>query len=234
MRLSMSERTRPGSRAQAQRNIPTIDVVIVAPLIRQLGVLVRRVSDRRSKLMTALPHGVRRPGETLEASALRIATEVLGSPPAWCEQVGAFVDGAHPSAASMSVGFVVVVPGSATEGDSGSVEWIDSAIPAPMAERQARVLQGALAAIRHRMDFAPIPFRMLSPLFTLSDLQHVYELLLGRPLHKASFRRALHASWLVEPTDVWRSEGRGRPAQLFRYAPRRRRGHRRAVRFDLL
>jgi hypothetical protein len=43
----------------------------------------------------------------------------------------------------------------------------------------------------------------------------------------------LQASYLVEPTDEWRSEGRGRPAQLFRYAPRKRRGARRGVRFDL-
>ena len=39
------------------------------------------------------------------------------------------------------------------------------------------------------------------------------------------------AAWLVEPTDEWRSEGRGRPAQLFRYAPKKRRGGRRGVRF---
>ena len=64
-----------------------------------------------------------------------------------------------------------------------------------------------------------------------------YEILLGRRLHKASFRRALQAAYLVEPTDEWRSEGRGRPAQLFTFAPRKRRasqGSRRAVRFDLL
>ena len=52
--------------------------------------------------------------------------------------------------------------------------------------------------------------------------------------HKASFRRALQAAFLVEPTEEWRSEGRGRPAQLFRYAPRRRRATRRGVRFDLI
>jgi 8-oxo-dGTP diphosphatase len=62
----------------------------------------------------------------------------------------------------------------------------------------------------------------------------VYELLLGRRLHKASFRRSLTAAFLVEPTDEWRSEGRGRPAQLYRYAPRKRRGGRGGVRFELL
>ena len=79
-----------------------------------------------------------------------------------------------------------------------------------------------------------IAFRLLPPTFTLSELQGTYEILLGRRLHKASFRRALQSAWLVEPTDEWRSEGRGRPAQLFRYAPRRRRANRRGVRFDML
>ena len=62
----------------------------------------------------------------------------------------------------------------------------------------------------------------------------MYELLLGRRLHKASFRRALQATSLVEPLDEWRSEGRGRPAQFYRFAARKRRAAQRAVRFDLL
>ena len=103
-----------------------------------------------------------------------------------------------------------------------------------MTPRQRALLDAALETIRVRLDQAPIAFRLLPPTFTLSELQQTYELLLGRRLHKASFRRALQAAWLVEPTDEWRSEGRGRPAQLFRYAPRRRRNQRRGVRFDLL
>jgi len=88
-----------------------------------------------------------------------------------------------------------------------------------------------LASLRARLDQAPIAFHLLPLTFTLTQLQEIYELLLGRRLHKASFRRSLHAAWLVEPTDEWRSEGRGRPAQLFRYAPKKRRGGRRGVRF---
>jgi len=84
------------------------------------------------------------------------------------------------------------------------------------------------------MDQSPVAFRLLPPTFTLSDLQHMYELLLGKRLHKASFRRALQAAWLVEPTEEWRSEGRGRPAQLFRYAPRKRRPTQRGIRLDML
>jgi 8-oxo-dGTP diphosphatase len=91
-----------------------------------------------------------------------------------------------------------------------------------------------VAAVRPHIDQSPLAFRLLPASFTLSELQSIYELLLGRPLHKASFRRALQAAFLVEPTDEWRSEGRGRPAQLYRYAPRRRRDSRRSVRFDLI
>ena len=95
-------------------------------------------------------------------------------------------------------------------------------------------MDAALNALRARVDQQPIAFRLLPATFTLSELQRVYEMLLGRKLHKASFRRALHAASLVEATDEWRSEGRGRPAQLFRYAPPRRRRARRGVRFDAL
>jgi hypothetical protein len=91
-----------------------------------------------------------------------------------------------------------------------------------------------LAAIRARLEQAPIAFSFLERDFTLSDLQQTYETILGRRLHKASFRRALQAAFLVEPAGEWRSEGRGRPAQLYRYAPRKRRNARRGVRLDLL
>lgn len=115
-------------------------------------------------------------------------------------------------------------------GDQAAWYPVDE-LPA-IAPRQRSIVEAAMQAIRARLDQSPIAFRLLPPTFTLSQLQEIYELLLGRRLHKASFRRALHASWLVEPTDEWRSEGRGRPAQLFRYAPRRRRGSRRGVRFE--
>jgi hypothetical protein len=91
-----------------------------------------------------------------------------------------------------------------------------------------------MRAIQARLDQAPIAFRLLPAKFTLSELQQMYELLLGKRLHKASFRRALQAAWLVEPTDEWRSEGRGRPAQLYRYSPKKKRRAQRGVRFDFM
>ncbi|MGH7678727.1 MAG: NrtR DNA-binding winged helix domain-containing protein, partial [Gemmatimonadaceae bacterium] len=110
--------------------------------------------------------------------------------------------------------------------------WVEIDQLPLLAPRHRAVAEAAVNAVRSRIERAPLAFRLLPSSFTLSELQAIYELLLGRSLHKASFRRALQAAFLVEPTDEWRSEGRGRPAQLYRYAPRRRRGTKRGVRFD--
>jgi len=138
----------------------------------------------------------------------------------------------HPGDAPLSVPFVGVV-GPAVEAPRGMAWHPVQALPS-LAPRQKAMAESALTTLRLHMDAAPVAFRLLPSVFTLSELQQVYELLLGRRLHKASFRRALQAAYLVAPTDDWRSEGRGRPAQLFRYAPRRRHAGHRSVRFDLL
>jgi 8-oxo-dGTP diphosphatase len=181
----------------------------------------------------SLPWDAPLPGEAFEDAASRITEAVLGSTPALLEQVGAFADARrHPGDADVSVGVVALTP-PAELSSLASAEWFSlSALP-PLAPRHRAIVDRAITVVRQRVDQSPLAFRLLPPTFTLSDLQGIYELLLGRRLHKASFRRALQASYLVEPTDEWRSEGRGRPAQLFRYAPRKRRGARRGVRFDL-
>jgi 8-oxo-dGTP diphosphatase len=168
-------------------------------------------------------------------AARRIATEAAQIEPTWLEQVGAFGDGRrHPTETDLSVAYVGVVPQGSSLPTTDESGWFTLADVPTITPRQRVVVDAALETIRLRLDQAPIAFRLLPATFTLSELQQTYELLLGRRLHKASFRRALQAAWLVEPTDEWRSEGRGRPAQLFRYAPRRRRNQRRGVRFDLL
>jgi 8-oxo-dGTP diphosphatase len=231
-------RERP--QATAARPVPrratfSVDVVLLTPRGKQLAILLVRADDARARERWWVPHDEPRGDESLIDTARRIATEVAEVEPAWLEQVGAFGDGRrHPTETDLSVGYVGVLPLGTSLPAGGTGNWFAlSDLPA-LSPRQRTLVDAALETIRLRLDQAPIAFRLLPPTFTLSELQQTYELLLGRRLHKASFRRALQAAWLVEPTDEWRSEGRGRPAQLFRYAPRRRRNQRRGVRFDLL
>jgi 8-oxo-dGTP diphosphatase len=209
-----------------------VDVVVLSPQADTLAaLLVRTVPGGRERW--SLPWDAPLPGEGLEDAATRITEGALGAAPALLEQVGSFADTRrHPGDADVSVGIVALTP--QVEGALvAGAEWFSLAALPPLSPRHRAIVDRATTVVRQRVDQSPLAFRLLPPTFTLSDLQGIYELLLGRRLHKASFRRALQASYLVEPTDEWRSEGRGRPAQLFRYAPRKRRGARRGVRFDL-
>ena len=164
-----------------------------------------------------------------------MARSVLGTGPAALEQIGAFGDSRrHPGDAQLSIAFVGLVPHDVSSAATDAVAWVELPNLPALAPRHRAMVEASVEAVRRRLDQSPLAFRLLPPAFTLSELQGIYELLLGRRLHKASFRRALQAAFLVEPIDEWRSEGRGRPAQLYRYAPRRRRVGKRGVRFDLL
>ena len=222
---------RPGQR----RATFSVDVVLVTPRGKQLAVLLIRADETRTRERWSVPFVEPHADESMIDAAKRIASDAAHVDPTWLEQVGAFGDGRrHPSETDLSVAYVGVVPQGTSLASDAEMGWFPLADVPALAPRQRALLDAALETIRLRLDQAPIAFRLLPPTFTLSELQQTYELPLGRRLHKASFRRALQAAWLVEPTDEWRSEGRGRPAQLFRYAPRRRRSQRRGVRFDLL
>ena len=231
-------RERP--QATAARPVPrratfSVDVVLLTPRGKQLAVLLIRANEAHARERWWVPHDEPRADESMIDAARRIATEASEVEPTWLEQVGAFGDGRrHPTETDLSVAYVGVVPQGSSLPASAESGWFALADVPTLSPRQRALVDAAMETIRLRLDQAPIAFRLLPPTFTLSELQQTYELLLGRRLHKASFRRALQAAWLVEPTDEWRSEGRGRPAQLFRYAPRRRRNQRRGVRFDLL
>ena len=211
----------------------TIDVVLLTAVGSQLAVLLCRAPDGREKWV--LPWDVQRPAETMEATASRTAKTASVGDPAWIEQIGAFADGKrHPSESEISVAYVGLVPMGTPSPVGGVYAWFTLSDVPQLAPRQRLILDSAVSMIRLRMDQSPVAFRLLPAMFTLTELQQTYELLLAKRLHKASFRRALQAAWLVEPTDEWRSEGRGRPAQLYRYAPRKRRPAQRGIRLDLL
>lgn len=226
---------RPSSRRALARGFAVgVELALFTPNDGELGVVLRTAGDERSRSRLTLPVSALDANETLDQSALDLAREIAATPPTIIEQVGTF--GARQAVADgprITVLYFGLLPaGTALRSPHAWVEVSEA--PASLAPRQRDQVDAALDALRARVDQQPIAFRLLPAVFTLSDLQRIYELLLGRKLHKASFRRALHAASLVEATDEWRSEGRGRPAQLFRYAPPRRRRARRGVRFDAL
>jgi len=227
----MGARTASSSRTAPSAGTVSIDVVLVSCHERRLSVLAEATGAAKRRGFS-LPWGTPAKGEHLDAAAARIARRAFGLAPAWIEQAGAFADGTeHPGGATLSVCYVAVLP----RGEPMAPWWwMGTHALTRLPERHRRMVTAALSVVRVRLEQAPIAFNLLPREFTLSELQQAYETVLGRRLHKASFRRALQAAFLVEPTGEWRGAGRGRPAQLYRYAPRRRKGARRGVRLDLL
>ena len=216
----------------ARRAGYTIDVALLTPLDRHLAVLLVRTPEGALERW-ALPWGLPKLNDpTLEEAASRVARSALPANPTWLAQVGAFAERRHAADVELSVAFTGTVPVGTLSSPGEMAAWFPVGELPQLAPRQRAMVASALELVRNRMDFAPIAFRMLPPTFTLSDLQRVYEILLGHRLHKASFRRTLSAASLIEATDEWRSQGRGRPAQLFRLASKRKRRRRRGVRFD--
>ena len=209
---------------------PSVDIVLCTPHGRHLAVLLVRDDSKKARERWCLPWAEAGEAGELDDTAARVANKAAGAKAGWLVQAGAFGgEKRHPGKSALSVAYAGVTPHRAA---AKSAQWFQVADLPPVPPRHRVIIDAALAHLREKLDRAPVAFRMLPSTFTLSELQSVYELLLGRRLHKASFRRSLTAAFLVEPTDEWRSEGRGRPAQLFRYAPRKRRAGRGGVRFD--
>ncbi len=214
------------------RLVVSVDVVILSRQPAGLSVLLSRLP--RGSERWEVPYEIAQPGKSLVKSARQTVRGILGSKAsAWLEQTGTFDSGRHPAESSLSVTFLGLVPGGSATQPGGNAQWFTLDSLPSLAPRQLAMVAGVTEALRSRLGNAPVAFQLLPRSFTLSDLQAVYEMILGEPLHKASFRRTLIAAGIVKPLEEWRIEGRGRPAQLFRYKPRKRRGKRHGIRFDM-
>lgn len=78
-----------------------------------------------------------------------------------------------------------------------------------------RIIQYSLMRLRNKIEYTNIAFNLMPPLFTLTSLQKVYEVILDKELLKANFRRKI--SEIVEETNEEIREGAYRPSKLFRY-----------------
>ena len=87
----------------------------------------------------------------------------------------------------------------------------------PLWADHRRIAATALTRVRGKLAYRPLVFELLPQLFTLTELQKTVEALSGGLLHKQNFRRMVESAGLVEVTDESRSEGRGRPARLYRF-----------------
>ena len=80
-----------------------------------------------------------------------------------------------------------------------------------------KMVNKAITLLRRRINTEPLSFNLLPELFTLTQLQHVYEAILGEEIDKRNFRKKIKTIDFIEKTDLIDKETSKRGAALYRF-----------------
>ena len=102
------------------------------------------------------------------------------------------------------------------DSDAQDVRWFPaSALPA-LAFDHADILEVAVQRIRGKVRYQPIGFELLPQYFTLTQMQKLYERILGKELNKRNFRTKILKMNILKEGAILRGVAH-RPAQLYRF-----------------
>lgn len=169
----------------------------------------------------ALPGGFVGIDEDLPDAAQRELTEETGIEGFYLEQLGAFGRPERdPRERVITVAYFAVVAGSRLEAEAGSdaraAGWFPAAALPTLAFDHEEIVAHALATIRARLKESTLALQFLPPEFTLSELQHVHEVILGEPVDKRNFRKWANSFEYIEDTGRHQEGQPHRPAKLYR------------------
>lgn len=204
----------------------TVDLVVFGldPVEDRLLVLLiqRAQASQPFDGYWALPGGFIAMEESLEASARRTLEREAGLTLSYLEQLYTFGDPQRdPRGRVISVAYLGLVRPEEVSIHAGHPStadvrwWAVDEVP-ELAFDHTHLLETAHRRLQTKVSWQPIGVDLLPEAFTLSDLQRVYEIILGRSLDKRNFRRKIVGFDVLVPLDEYRQDGH-RPAQLFRF-----------------
>jgi 8-oxo-dGTP diphosphatase len=188
----------------------------------KLQVLLVRRSAPPYEGWWSLPGGLLAPAEGPDEAAVRKLEEETGVTDVYLEQLFTFHDLDGRGGVAVTY-FALVDIGRAqlAQRNEWPPSWFAVENLPPLAFRNEMVVEYALRRLRAKLSYSNVVYSLLPPHFTMSQLQRVYEAILGRRLDKRNFRRRMLALGLVVPTGRRAAEGRHRPAQLYAFRERR-------------
>lgn len=174
----------------------------------------------------ALPGGFVHVDETVDEAARRELREETGLEKIFLEQLYTFsrVD-RDPRERVISVAHYALVNlvdhrvRAAT--DARSAAWFPVHDVPSLAFDHAEILDVALTRLRGKLAYQPIGFELLPRKFALSQLQHLYEVVLERTLDKRNFRKKVLATGLLIETRDVQQDVAHRAARLYRFDERK-------------
>ena len=162
--------------------------------------------------------------ESVDDAASRTLFELTGLKRIYMRQIGAFgnVD-RDPGERVVSIAYYALI--NVNDYDeklrtSHGAEWMDiNEIPQLYSDHNEMVRK-ARKLMRQKLSHEPAGFRLLPKLFTLTQLQKLYEAVNGEELDKRNFRKRVKDMDFIEKTDLIDKKGSKRGAYLYRFNKR--------------
>lgn len=184
----------------------TTDCVILTFHQEHLKILLIRRGIEPFKGSWALPGGFLRMDESAEEGALRELREETGVTCSKIKQFYTFsAPGRDPRERVITIAFYALIKWQHATGadDADEASWINLDSLPPLAFDHKEIVEKAMEAIRKDIFFEPVGFELLNDVFSMSELQKVYEAILGKEFDRRNFAKKMkHLSILEEVEEV--------------------------------
>ncbi|WP_425615944.1 NUDIX domain-containing protein [Anatilimnocola sp. NA78] len=207
---------------QYARGALTVDIVVFALDDEELQVMLIERDGEPYAGTWALPGGFVNVDEALEVAAARELHEETGLKDIYLEQLFTFGE-VHrdPRERVVTVAYYALVNLAGHDvraaSDARNAAWFSVNDLPRLAFDHGEILQTALARLRGKVRYQPIGFELLPERFTLRQLQHLYEVILGRELDKRNFRKKVLSMGVIKETSEIEKDVAHRAARLYRF-----------------
>ncbi len=198
----------------------SVDCVIFGLHEGKLNILLIKRRMMPGKDKWSLMGGFVEENESLDDAAKRVLYQLTGLENVYMDQVGTFGElDRDPGARVISVAYCALLNFDdqdhqrVTDNDA---HWIPLDEMPELFFDHPQIVAKALEDLRQQVNRKPLVFQFLPELFTLSQLQSVYEAILGEKLDKRNFRKRIMESNSLEKTELIDKNNSKRGATLYR------------------
>lgn len=207
--------------SEFQKVLLSVDCIIFGFDNNKLKILIGRRNLEPGRGEWSLSGGFVRSNEDLDATADRTLTELTGMRNVFMRQVGAFGKANRdPGERVVSVAYYALInvkDYSEKMKQKHGMEWVEVDKMPQMYSDHNDMVRKALKLMRQKMKTEPIGFELLPDLFTLTQLQRLYEAVNGEELDKRNFRKRLKEMDFIEKTELIDKKSSKRGAALYRF-----------------
>jgi len=211
----------PSANGHLTRHAISVDVALFTIQGGTLKVLLVKREAPPYRGTWALPGGMVRQEESVDAAALRELQEETNIGNIYLEQLYTFGEPIRdPRGRVVTVAYYALVNSQQFELKSrraSEANWFSVKRLPPLAFDHRRIADYALERLRNKINYTTVGFQLLPREFTLTDLQSSYEVILGQRLDKRNFRRKMLQLGILKSTRQFRASGRQRPARLYTF-----------------